>query len=147
MSDRCAEAVRNIKSAMENKEITVSVLKYGDKILLLRRHKNKQFDSGKWEFISGFINGNNSFVNQAKHQVLKETGIDAVLAKKGYAFKIKDSYGTWLIHPFLFDASTDKAKIVAEDHSEYKWLRPADIKNYDIVEGLMKNLDALNFDD
>ncbi len=123
------------------KEIIVAVLKYGSRILLLKRNRNKRFDPDRWEFVSGFVKENDLEVVAIK-QVLCETGLIAKIIKKGEIFEINDEYGKWLIHPFLLEVDSDKV-ILREDHLEYKWINPIELINYETVKDLDKNLVSL----
>src|SRR3989338_7783624 len=88
--------------APATKEITVSVVQHGGRILLLRRREDKQFDPGRWEFVSGFVKSAGSLQEQARAQVVFETGLQPRLEKEGAAFEVHDECGAWKIHPFLF---------------------------------------------
>lgn len=114
------------------KEIIVIVLKYGNKILILKRSKNKRFDPNRWEFISGFVK-KEDLKSVAAKQVLLETKINAKIVKVGEDFGVDDEYGKWLIHPFLFETNNEKV-LISKDHTEYKWIRPYELKEYETVK-------------
>jgi hypothetical protein len=123
------------------KEIIVAVLKYGSKILILKRNKNKRFDPSRWEFVSSFVKENDLETFTIK-QVLYETGLNAKLIKKGESFEVNDEYGKWLIHPFLLETDGDKV-ILKEDHVEYKWINSKELVSYKTVKDLDKNLESI----
>lgn len=124
------------------REIIVAVVKYNNKILILKRTKEKRFDPSRWEFVSGFL-GEANLETLATKQVLSETKLDAEITKKGGDFEVNDEYGKWLIHPFLLEADGDNV-ILGEDHSEYKWINPKELVNYETVRDLDKNLTFLD---
>lgn len=123
------------------KEVIVAVLKHGSKILILKRSQEKTFDPNRWEFVSGFVK-KGDLKNFAIEQVLLETGIDGEIVKIGADFEAYDRYGKWLIHPFLFE--TDKKEVILSvAHTEYKWISPYELKNYETVKDLNRNLKSL----
>ena len=129
--------------APATKEITVSVVQRGGRILLLRRREDKQFDPGRWEFVSGFVKGAGSLQEQARAQAAFETGLQPRLEKEGAAFEVHDEYGAWKIHPFLFSAGAGDVRIPKEDHTEFRWVRPDGLARFDCVKELERNLKSL----
>lgn len=125
------------------KEIIVAIVKYNNKILILKRNLTKRFDPGKWEFISGFMNNEQNLKDFAKERALYETDLDVRYIKQGTDFKINDKYGQWLIHPFLFSSDSDRVKL-KEDHETYRWIEMNELSNFNTVSQLSKNLTALN---
>ena len=125
------------------KEITVGVVRCKGKLLILKRQKNKTYDPDRWEFVSGFIKKSRSLAEQAAEQVSFETGLKPVLEKEGDVFEVKDEYGKWIIHPFLFSVESSQVKIRKEDHSEYKWADIEELDRLECVKDLDKNLVAL----
>lgn len=125
------------------KEITVSVVQRGGRILLLRRAEGKQFDPGRWEFVSGFVKGAGSLQEQARAQVTFETGLQPQLEKEGAAFEMHDEYGAWKIHPFLFSAGAGDVRIRKGDYTEFRWVKPDELARFECVNELGRNLTSL----
>ena len=125
------------------KEITVSVVRYDHKILLLQRQGTKKFDPGKWEFVSGFVKRGGTLQEQARHQIILETGLNATILRAGKSFKVTDEYGIWLIHPFLFSSENSLVNLRTEDHSQYAWVNSKNLNSFSTVKDLQKNLEAL----
>lgn len=124
------------------KEIIVVVVKFNDKLLILKRKASKTFDPNRWEFISGFVNNVSDLSKLAENQVIKETGLYSKTIQKGQDFEVMDEYGKWLIHPFLFESSSDKV-VLTNDHSHFKWISKEDLGSVQTVKDLDKNLVAL----
>jgi 8-oxo-dGTP diphosphatase len=62
--------------------------------------------------------------------------------KKGKPLEVidKDLNRKWIVHPFLFHVKApDKVKIDWE-HTEAKWIKPAELKKYETVPGLARAL-------
>lgn len=122
------------------KKLAVSVVMHDNKLLILKRNQDKKFDPGKWEFVSSFIKGKDELKIQATNNVFHETSLK--FPKKviqGQTFEVEDKYGKWQITPFLFEYVSDFVKLT-QDHSEYKWIDIKELKNFDCVNGLDKNL-------
>jgi ADP-ribose pyrophosphatase YjhB (NUDIX family) len=126
------------------KEITVSVLiNKEEKVLLLKRLPDKEFDPEKWEFVSGFVRENKSLEENATEQLFYETAVKGKLIQTGKSFEVDDQYGKWLIHPFLFETDSIKVKVKDCDHSEYKWVAANTLQKFNCVKDLEKNLESL----
>jgi len=113
----------------------------GKRVLIIERGKDATYDPKKWEFVSGMI-GEGDLSEQAKAQVLKETGLDAELIKVGNIFEVQDRHGLWRIYPFLFKPHSDSVKLDSQ-HTGYAWIEPSQLGRYDCVKDLDKNLTAL----
>jgi alpha-beta hydrolase superfamily lysophospholipase/ADP-ribose pyrophosphatase YjhB (NUDIX family) len=119
-------------------------LRYDDKYLLLRRSEAHKNYPGLWDGVGGFLEEgvtpraqaivefkeelgleekDVTFVNQADEIVREDKGLDKV----------------WHIHTVLFEAKTDKVRLDWE-HTEYKWIKLDQIKNFKIIPGLEKGL-------
>ncbi len=123
------------------REIVVGVVHDGQKVLILERTTDETFDPGKWEFVSGLLAGAD-LTAQAIEQVKEETGLTVRLIKVGKTFEVKDSYGIWIIHPFLFKPESDNVKLT-NSHTGYAWVEPGQLSKYDCVKDLAKNLRLL----
>jgi 8-oxo-dGTP pyrophosphatase MutT (NUDIX family) len=124
------------------REIVVGVVHDGKKVLIMERSNDETFDPKKWEFVSGLIAGDD-LTAQAVAQVKEETGLTTRLVKVGKTFEMKDMYGTWIIHPFLFKPESDHVKLT-KSHTGYAWIEPSKLSRYDCVKDLEKNLTALS---
>ena len=124
--------------------ITVFV-KYQDKILLLKRSDKVRTYRGKWNTIAGYLDE----VRPIKEKVLEEIKEEIQVFEKDILnIKYKDSYKLedkkikkiWIVHPVLVELK-NKAEIVLDwEHIEYRWIKPVEINNFDIVTGLDKIL-------
>ena len=102
-----------------------------------------------WAGISGIIEKDDSTpLNRAKIEIFEETGIreeEIELLKEVKRMKIlSQQYKNheWNIFPFLFKAKNPKIKLNWEN-SEFKWIEPNEIKNYETVPELEKILFSL----
>lgn len=132
-----------VSARQEMKEIVVVVICSQKEYLLLHRVMKKKYDPGKWEFVSGFLQPDMDSQDFAEKQVIQETGLLSRFVKKGEPFHVHDKYGLWLIHPFLFSTSSKLVTVQFADHNEYRWIKLTDLRNFDCVKDLQRNLEEL----
>lgn len=131
---------------MQVNKIVTSFLKFGNRILILRRSDKVSTYKWRWGGVSGFLEGNEKPVERAMKEIKEETGLagnDLELVKEGRTFSFDDQdeeFKTkWVVHPFLFRAKTGKIRIDRE-HFEFKWIKPEDLPKYFTVPKLEKSL-------
>ena len=102
-----------------------------------------------WAGVSGIIEKNDMTpLYRAKTEILEETGINNTeieLLKSIEQIKIESTQyrnHEWNIFPFLFKAKNPKIKLNWEN-SEFQWIKPNEIKNYETVPELEKILFSL----
>jgi len=129
--------------------IVTSFIKNNDKILILKRSNKVKSMKCLWAGISGIIEKNDTTpLERAKIEIFEETGIDEreiELLKANELIKIEATQyknHEWNIFPFLFSTKNSEIKLNWEN-SEFKWIEPNDIKNYETVPELEKILFSL----
>lgn len=113
------------------KKAVVVFLMHKGKLLILKRSEKVGSFRGKWGAVGGHLERENLPLEQAYLEVVEETGIPAGklrLVRAGSPKHVDD----WLVYPFLFESETDKVKIDWE-HTEYKWIEPSQLKDFEIV--------------
>jgi 8-oxo-dGTP pyrophosphatase MutT (NUDIX family) len=102
-----------------------------------------------WAGVSGIIEKNDTTpLARAKIEILEETGINETqieLLKATQQIKISSPQyknHEWNIFPFLFTTKNLEIKLNWEN-SEFKWIEPNEIKNYETVPELEKILFSL----
>ena len=129
--------------------IVTSFIKNGDRILILKRSDKVKSMKCLWAGVSGIIEKNDTTpLARAKTEILEETGINEEgieLLKANERIKIESvqykNHG-WNIFPFLFSTKNSEIKLNWEN-SEFKWIEPNEIKNYETVPKLEKILFSL----
>ncbi len=125
--------------------VVTCFLTYNDRILILKRSELVRTHKGKWAGVSGYIEPGENDEQTALKEIREETGLvakDVALVRKGEPIHVQDGTHVWVVHPFLYITKTDKINIDWE-HSEYRWILPADLRNYDFVVFLDHALDAV----
>ena len=131
---------------MRYTNIVTSIIKYQEKILLLKRSNKVKTMKNVWSGVSGIIeNDDESPLSRAKIEIFEEVGLvekKIELLKSNEQIKIDSQQyknHTWNIFPFLFQVETPEIKLNWEN-SEFVWIDPNDIVNYKTVPALKKIL-------
>ena len=134
---------------MFSTNIVTSFIKNNDKVLILKRSDKVKYMKFLWAGVSGIIEKNDATpLARAKTEILEETGIneeEIELLKANERIKIEAAQyknHEWNIFPFLFSTKNSKIKLNWEN-SEFKWVKPNEIKNYETVPELEKILFSL----
>ena len=128
--------------------IVTSFIKNDDKILILKRSDKVKSMKCLWAGISGIIEGDETPLTRAKIEIFEEAGIheeQIELLKAIQQIKISSPQyknHEWNIFPFLFKAKNPEIKLNWEN-SEFRWIEPNEIKNYETVPELEKILFSL----
>ena len=134
---------------MYSTNIVTSFITNDDKILILKRSDKVKSMKCLWAGVSGIIEKNDAApLDRAKTEIFEETGInenEIELLKSIEQMKIASvQYRNheWNIFPFLFKAKNPKIKLNWEN-SDFNWIKPNEIKNYETVPELEKILFSL----
>ena len=134
---------------MHSTNIVTSFIKDNDKVLILKRSNKVKSMKCLWAGVSGIIEENDKTpLDRAKTEIFEETGInqnEVELLKSIEQIKIKAAQyknHEWNIFPFLFSTKNSEIKLNWEN-SEFKWIEPNEIKNYETVPELEKILFSL----
>ena len=134
---------------MFSRSIVTSFIKNDDKILILKRSDKVKTMKCLWAGVSGIIEKNDTTpLERAKIEIFEEAGInekEIELLKSIEQIKIKSAQyknHEWNIFPFLFKTKNPEIKLNWEN-SEFKWIKPNEIKNYETVPELEKILFSL----
>ena len=134
---------------MFSTSIVTSFIKNNDKVLILKRSDKVKSMKCLWAGVSGIIEKSDTTpLARAKIEIFEETGIgeeEIKLLKANEQIKIESAQyknHEWNIFPFLFSTKNSKIKLNWEN-SEFKWIKPNEIKNYETVPELEKILISL----
>jgi len=118
---------------------------YDEKILILKRSDKVRTHKCKWAGVSGYIEPGESAEFTAIKEINEETGLmenEVELIRRGEPIHVQDGTKVWVVHPFLFKCNSDKIRIDWE-HTEYRWIMPGELKDYDFVVFLDHTLAAV----
>jgi len=116
-------------------------VKYQEKILLLKRSKQVNIYPEKWNSVGGYIDQPFSPQEIALIELKEELGIEKNNIKRikevaSFEFYDKSIDRTWIIHPILAELKHDPEIRLDWEHTEYQWIKPREITNYQIVPKL-----------
>ena len=121
-----------------------SVVMNNGKVLILKKSPRDWNYPNKWSFCSGYAKEFEAAEETAIREIKEETGLKGRILKKGKIFETIDnkSKKTWIVVPFLCEV---KSRNVNLDHenTEYRWISHKEIKKYQTVPGLEKDLKVL----
>lgn len=126
---------------MRSTKIVTSFLCKDNKLLLLKRSNKVKTMKGLWAGISGIIENDEEPLARAKIEIFEEVGIkeeDILLLKSSREMPVvSPQYENheWRIYPFLFEVKNTNIQLNWEN-SEYRWVSPAEIVNFDTVPSL-----------
>jgi len=134
-----------INYSKSSKAAVVTVfIKYKDKILLLKRSDKVRTYKNKWNTVAGYLDELKPIDEKALEELEEEIRLkpeSVALLTKGKPFKIFDPKisKTWFVHPVLVNVK-NKPKVKLDwEHSDYKWINPRDLIEFDIVPNLNKS--------
>jgi len=124
--------------------ITVFV-RYKDKILLLKRSDKVGAYRKKWNTVAGYLDQPKPIFEKALEELKEELGIlqkSILQIKVGAPYKFFDSdiKKTWLVNPVLIDLKRKPNIKLDWEHTEYKWIKPGELKMFDTVPKLEESL-------
>jgi len=125
--------------------ITVFV-KYGDKILLLKRSDKVSTYKGKWNTVAGYLDEIKPIEEKVLEELREELGVgeESILSIHiADLFEFKDSRieKTWIVTPVLVELEKEPEITLDWEHTDYTWIHPDELKNFDTVPNLDKSLE------
>ena len=126
--------------------VVTSFLEQDGRILLLKRSAHVGTYKGRWAAISGFVESYPQ--TQSLLEIQEEIGLesgDVELSGSVAPFVIDDAASglCWVIHAFYYKIKSHAKIRIDPEHSEYEWVEPNDIKNYDTVPGLIESFERV----
>ncbi len=115
------------------------VVKFEDKILIVKRSGELGFYPGLWHGIAGFLDDGKGPLEKAKEELMEETGIGpehVFYATGGPVFRVEDAAyeKTWHIHTVLLEVDTDKVELNWEA-TDHRWVALSELCGYELLPG------------
>lgn len=125
--------------------VAAAVLRRPDgRILLLKRSAAHTSNPGKWCFVTGYVEDQETPEKTAVREVDEELGITTSPVQAGAVVHVHTPTRELTVFPFLFDVPGDLAIRLDREHTDFRWILPAEIYSYDIVQQLDEDLMALS---
>lgn len=122
---------------------TSLILNEEGKLLILKRSNKVKTYKGFWGGVAGYVEENEKPYETAIKEIKEEVGLrkeDVSLIKKLDPFMFTDIYEQikfdWKIFVFLFKIRNESKIKIDWEHTEYRWIKPSEIVNYNTVPHL-----------
>lgn len=134
---------------MDYEPVVTSFLTSDQRILLLRRSQKVGTHQGKWSAVSGHLEGDEDPLQRAVTEIQEEIGLtreQVNLVRAGQILRAFDQEtdNVWVIHPFLFEATSNKVQLDWEN-TEYKWINPKELNSFQTVPKLQEAYDRVRY--
>ena len=125
--------------------VITCIVRFGDKILLLKRSNNVSTYKGKWQVVAGYLDEVRPLKEKVLEELREEIGITEKQIKKIKYGKIlefhdKDIGKTWIVNPVLAELKEKPQIKIDFEHTEYRWIKPEQIEKFDIVPNLKESV-------
>lgn len=125
------------------REIAAAVVQREDgKVLLLKRAPTHTTNPEKWCFVTGYLEPGESPEEAAVRELREELGLQASPARSGRVVVVETGWSSLHVHPFLF-AVPDFPVTLDWEHTDWAWIEPHELYQYDFVQQLDEDLIAL----
>jgi PncC family amidohydrolase len=144
MKNRLQAYIDHLSSIpLEEKHVVTCFLEQRKLVLILRRSNKLGTYQRAWAGVSGYIDTDP--LDQAYTEIREETGLfknNIRLVKEGKTVDVVDEklHRKWVVHPFLFHVLDPDKIMIDWEHTECKWVKPADVSAYTTVPGLDRAL-------
>lgn len=115
------------------------------KVLLLKRSAKVRSYQGKWCGVAGFMDEPTSIEAKAYKEIRQETGITAeqierLAVGEPYEFVDETLGRVWRVYPMLAVLKGPADVAIDWEHTDYKWVEPLRLAEYDSVPRLADSL-------
>lgn len=117
-------------------------LRYEGKILLVKRSNKVSSYHGKWNGVAGYLDEFVPIKKKMSEELIEEVGItdkQILHYHIGEPYQFTDKI-TWIVHPILVDLKIKPEIKLDWEHTEYRWIKPEELNNFDTVPNLDKTL-------
>jgi 8-oxo-dGTP pyrophosphatase MutT (NUDIX family) len=112
-----------------------------DKFLLVKRSSLRKRFPNEWEFPSGFLE-DESEQEGALRELKEETGLVGEVIRTGESFEVETEMYHFRIHPVLVKVDFGDVDLT-EEHEDFEWIEIEDIRKYNTVPQLRKDLEQV----
>jgi 8-oxo-dGTP diphosphatase len=124
---------------MKTRVFTTGVVIKRGRLLILKRRPDDDTYPGVWDCVGGHFEPGESAEDCILREAREEAGQEMKIVKVGPLIEYLDQYGRAVAVPFVLRPDPNRPVVVSE-HSEYRWVRPGDLRRYEVVPDLSKAL-------
>lgn len=111
--------------------VVAALIKKENKVLIAKRATGDKNVLGKWEFPGGKVETNEREEHAIEREILEE--FELIIKAKKYIANNVCKYPTKTVDLRLYECEYLTGEFRLHDHSEYKWIKPSDLLNYDLA--------------
>ena len=132
-------------SSSDKAPVLICFVKFGDKILLLKRSDKVYAYRGKWSTLAGFIDEPKELFEKALEELEEELGIlreNIASYHVGMPYEYVDQTAkkTWIRYPMIVELKAKPKIKLNWEHTAYEWIAPNDVSRYDVAPGFEETL-------
>ena len=133
----------------EHADIAAAVMctiKCGEQILLVRRSKDVDDAAEYWSTVNGFLDDKKTVTEIAQNEIKEELNVDVelsqILVRKSYTLENPKEKRKYIVFPCLVELNEKPNIVLNPENTEYAWVSPAEVNNFDILEDLPHVINA-----
>jgi 8-oxo-dGTP diphosphatase len=120
---------------MKTRVFTTGVVLKRGKLLILKRKDDDDTYPGVWDCVGGHFEKGESADQCMLREAREEAGQAMKIVRLGPLIEFVDEYGRSVAIPFILRPDA-KSEVVLSEHSEFKWIKLSEVKDYHIVPDL-----------
>ncbi len=124
---------------MKTRVFTTGVVLRRGRLLILKRKDDDDSYPSVWDCVGGHFEEGESAEECMLREAREESGQSMKIVKVGPLIEYLDAYGRAVAVPFILRPDPKKG-VVPSEHSEFKWIKLSEVKDYDIVPDLARAL-------
>lgn len=109
-----------------------------DRILLLKR--KEVFMKNFWDIPGGRVGFGENPVKSLLREVREEAGISVKMVKPIRVWSFFKDKNTQVFGLTVLTETKDKKINLGDEHSDYKWVKPKDVKELDVGKGIFNDI-------
>lgn len=126
---------------MDTSNVVTCFIEHEGKVLLLKRSTQVGTYQHRWAGVSGYVEPGVTPPQQARQELEEELELkesDLSFVKAGQSLETIDEKldKKWIVHPFRFYLNDIQKIHLDWENTEYRWVKPEEIKNYPTVPNL-----------
>jgi 8-oxo-dGTP pyrophosphatase MutT (NUDIX family) len=130
-------------SGARERRVVTAFLVSGGEVLVLRRSPAVRTYPGRWAGVSGSVEPGRAPLEQLELELREETGLapeDYEVVREGAVLDVlAPELGlTWRVTPFLVALAAGRTLRLDWEHTEARWVRPADLPALETVPSLLE---------
>ena len=134
-----------VQGRSDRAPVITCFVKVNEKLLLLKRSERVRTYRGKWNTVAGYLDEPKSVRGKALEELQEELGItraNVARVRLGEPFEFFDPEAkkSWLVNPVLVELKNEPDIHLDWEHTEYRWVSPNELADYDTVPKLDESL-------